>query len=71
MNPRRDAAGHVCMLHDEKLWPIRELYGQLKYEGVNLYGLKPVKKDRRRICNRYKKYRMRMAETSWYKQGHN
>lgn len=56
------------MLVDTVNWPIRELYSYLKYSKVNLHGLKPIKKDRKKMCNRYKTRLMRNAERAYSKK---
>ena len=40
------------IFEDTELWNIRFLWSYAKQRNINLFGLKPVKKDRRKICNR-------------------
>ncbi len=54
------------LLTDEKMWPIRDLYAQLKHDGINLHGLKPRGADRLKIVNRYKKKRLSDADREYY-----
>ena len=50
------------LFNDTEFYPIRFLYEFAKTSGVGLYGLKPVKKDRRKICNRIMKKDIHDAE---------
>jgi len=46
---------------------VRFLYDLAKRDGANLYGVKPIKKDRRKICNRIEKKLISNAEISYSK----
>jgi len=50
---------------DTDMWPIRDLYRFVKDCGANIRGLRPIKKDRRKLLNRYKKLRIRQAQDSY------
>ena len=50
-----------------EFWDIRFLWSVAKKRGINLLGLRPVKKDRRKICNRWMKKTIYDAEISYSK----
>ena len=59
---KRDADDHF---NDTDFYPIRELYRYAKNRGINMSGIKPIKKDRRKICNRWMKKTIYEAEISY------